>query len=86
MGEPMIRQIRGGRPLRQDLAGVRGAAAGEDRGRDGGRRTYEHVVGLRTVTSTDGMTADFYPFDMTFLGGHRHPHHQRGQGRQPRRL
>ncbi|MGF6308774.1 GMP synthase (glutamine-hydrolyzing) [Bradyrhizobium sp. i1.8.4] len=34
----------------------------------GDGRTYEHVVGLRAVTSTDGMTADFYQFDMKFLG------------------
>jgi GMP synthase (glutamine-hydrolysing) len=25
-------------------------------------------VGLRAVTSTDGMTADFYSFDMKLLG------------------
>jgi GMP synthase C terminal domain len=28
----------------------------------------DYVAGLRAVTSTDGMTADFYPFDMKFLG------------------
>ncbi len=34
----------------------------------GDHRTYDYVVGLRAVTSTDGMTADFYQFDMKFLG------------------
>jgi GMP synthase (glutamine-hydrolysing) len=34
----------------------------------GDGRTYDYAVALRAVTSTDGMTADFYPYDMTFLG------------------
>ena len=34
----------------------------------GDGRTYDFVIGLRAVTSTDGMTADFYPFEMKFIG------------------
>jgi GMP synthase (glutamine-hydrolysing) len=33
----------------------------------GDERTYENVLGLRAVTSTDGMTADWYQFPYDVL-------------------
>jgi GMP synthase (glutamine-hydrolysing) len=34
----------------------------------GDARTYDSVCALRAVTSTDGMTADYFPFDHNVLG------------------
>lgn len=36
-------------------------------GVQGDGRTYERVLALRAVTSSDGMTADWYPFEFEFL-------------------
>jgi hypothetical protein len=47
--------------LRRHLAGLRRDPAGEDRRRDGRRAHLRLRHGLRTLASTDGMTADFYP-------------------------
>ncbi|MEE8279823.1 MAG: glutamine-hydrolyzing GMP synthase [Alphaproteobacteria bacterium] len=34
----------------------------------GDERSYDNVCALRAVTSTDGMTADYFPFEQEFLG------------------
>ena len=52
----------------------------------GDGRTYENVIALRAVETDDFMTADWSPSALRPPGPHLDPDHQRGQGRQPRRL
>src|SRR5438128_4094048 len=46
----------------------------------GDARTYEHACALRAVTSTDGMTADYYPFPHEILGRTATPILNEGRG------
>jgi hypothetical protein len=48
-----------------------GAAPGAHDRSDGRRTQPRPSLALRAVTSVDGMTAEFFPFDMGFLGGRR---------------
>ena len=79
-------EIRKAGPLRQDLAGVRRAAAGAH-GRRDGRRAHLRLC-LRAARGDLGRRHDRRLLSLRhgLPRPRRDPHHQRGQGRQPRRL
>ena len=52
----------------------------------GDGRTYDHVCALRAVTSRRRHDGGFLPLRHGLPRPRRDPHHQRGQGHQPRRL
>ena len=52
----------------------------------GDGRTYANLVGVRAITSEDGMTADWARLPHALLERISYAHRQRSAGRQPRRL
>ena len=68
------------------LAGLRRAAAGPHRRRDGRRPHLRLRLALRAVTSDDGMTADWARCPTRPARAAVDADHQRGAGRQPRGL
>ena len=76
-------EIRKAGPLRRDLAGLRGAAAGAHRRRDGRRADVRPGVcaaGRHLDRRHDG---GLLPVRARVPGAGRQPHHQRGAGDQP---
>ena len=75
-----------GRPLRQDLAGVRRAAARAHRRRHGRRAHLRQRLRPARRHLHRRHDGGFLPLPPRRAGPRRHPHHQRGQRHQPRRL